>query len=164
MKTTIASTLTLALLFLGSSLQAEPTRVPEPLPKGLFAHATLEQAWRSSVATNKPLLVMFTSDRCMYCTKMLKETYHNPTIEKMLSEHTQSVLAHSNDYRELVKKLGVRGYPSTLLISPQGEVLDYMEGFVDAPTFAARVYPVLRKRTSQSGNRSSTFAVNLSER
>ena len=67
----------------------------------------------------------------------------------MLGQSTETVLAHSRDYRELVQKLGVRGYPSTLLVSPQGEVLDFMEGYVEARAFADRVYPLLHRRTAQ---------------
>ncbi len=116
------------------------------------------------MATNKPLLVMFTSDSCIYCRKMMKETYRHPAIEWMLSENTETVVAHARDYRGLVKKLGVRGYPSTLLVSPQGEVLEFMEGFVDAQTFAARISPLLLKRTARVSNANSSVALNSTDR
>ena len=165
MKTTSRSVLPLALLMvLGSSLAAQPARQVESRSKGLFTHATVEQAWKSAVTTKKPLLVMFTSDGCLYCQKMVKETYQHPAIERMLSGNTETVVAHSRDYRDLVQKLGVRGYPSTLLVSPQGEVLDFMEGFVDAKEFADRIYPLLHKRTAQASDASSSVAVNITER
>ena len=165
MRTTFASVLTLALtIALCSSLQAEPTHRAESRTKGLFTHSTVEQAWKSAVTTKKPLLVMFTSDGCMYCTKMIKETYQHPAIERMLSQNTETVLAHSRDYRGLVQKLGVRGYPSTLLISPEGDVLDFMEGYVEPKAFAERIYPLLQRRTAQVSNAHSTVAVNAADR
>ena len=40
--------------------------------------------------------------------------------------NTESVLAHADQYRDLAKKLGIRGYPTTMLVSPEGKVLDIM--------------------------------------
>ena len=151
-------------LLMTSSLQAEPVIGGQATQEGLFSHATVEQAWTSSVKTQKPLLVMFTSDSCVYCRKMLKETYQHPAIERMLLDSTESVLAHASNYKSLVKKLGVRGYPSTLLVSPQGEVLDFMEGYVDAKAFADRVHPLLSKRTARAGDVSSSIVVTTAER
>ena len=52
-------------------------------------------------------------------------------------------MAHSDDYAALIKKLGIRGYPSSLLISPEGEVLDFIEGYLEPKAFAGRVGPLL---------------------
>ena len=94
----------------------------------------------------------------------MKETYRHPAIERMLGETTETVVAHARDYRGLVKKLGVRGYPSTLLVSPQGEVLEFMEGFIDAQTFAARVSPLLQKRIAHVSSSNSSVALNSTDR
>jgi len=121
----------------------------------IFTHPSIEQAWESAVAENKTLLVMFKTDHCHYCTKMLSETYNHPAIQRMLAKDTESVLANAEDYQALTKKMGIRGYPTTLLISPQGEVLDLLEGFVDAKTFAKRVNPLLAKQAARLGNASA---------
>jgi thioredoxin-related protein len=163
--TTRASCLALTLLIVLSPLvTAEQPRQIDIRPRVLFVQTSVEQAWKSAVAAKKPLLVMFTSDGCMYCQKMLNETYRHPAIERMLYESTETVLAHSRDYKDLAKKLGVRGYPSTLLVSPEGEVLDFMEGYVDAKAFADRVYPLLHKRTARADDASASVAVHSAER
>lgn len=130
----------------------------------LFANKNIEHGWKAAVSRQKPLLVMFTSDNCVYCKKMLKETYRHPAIEKMLVGNTESVLAHANDYQALVKKLGIRGYPSSILIAPDGKVLDFMEGYVDPRAFAKRVHPLLQKRTAQVASKDPAVAVGLSGR
>jgi len=124
---------------------------------GIFIHSSVEKAWESAVAEKKPLLVMFTSDHCHYCTKMLAETYGHSAIRRMLAKETETVLAKAEDYRDLIKRMGIRGYPTTLLVSPQGEVLDLVEGFVDAKTFAKRVSPLLAKQSARVGDASATF-------
>ena len=60
-------------------------------------------------------------------------------------------------YRVLIKRLGIRGYPSTLVISPQGQVLDLMEGFLDARKFAKRVSPLLAKQAPRVGDASAAL-------
>jgi len=157
----------LALLLLAGLVSTASAEAPQTVgdhPRMLFVQTSVEQAWKSAVAANKPLLVMFTSDGCMYCQRMLNETYRNPAIERMLRGSTETVLAHSRDYKALAQKLGIRGYPSTLLVSPEGEVLDFMEGYVDAKTFADRVYPLIYKRTARAGGPSTSVAANSADR
>jgi thioredoxin-related protein len=118
---------------------------------GVFDHKTVEEAWKVAIEKKKPLLVMFTSNNCTFCRKMIVDTYSNQHVKEMLRGRTESVLAHSDHYASLIKKLGIRGYPSSLLISPEGEVLDFMEGYVDAQAFTKRVGPILDRPTTQLG-------------
>src|SRR5690606_2157091 len=107
----------------------------------VFTHATLDRAWQSTVENQRPLLVMFTSDNCAYCVKMVRETYRHPSVERLLTGRTEGVLAHASDNQALVSRLGIRGYPTSMLVSPRGEVLMVVEGFLDAEAFAQRLGP-----------------------
>jgi thioredoxin-related protein len=120
-------------------------------PAGVFDHKTVEEAWKVAIEKKKPLLVMFTSNNCTFCRKMIADTYSNQQVKEMLRGRTESVMAHSDNYASLIKKLGIRGYPSSLLISPEGEVLDFMEGYVDPQAFAKRVGPLLDRPSTQLG-------------
>jgi thioredoxin-related protein len=120
-------------------------------PAGVFDHKTVEEAWKSAIEKKKPLLVMFTSNNCTFCRKMIADTYSNQSIKDLLRGKTESVMAHSDDYAALIKKLGIRGYPSSLLISPEGEVLDFMEGYVAPQEFAKRIGPILDRPAEQIG-------------
>jgi thioredoxin-related protein len=137
------------ILFPASSLSTYAAE--HKAPAGAFQHATVEEAWQAAVVNKRPLLVMFTSDNCTFCRKMLAETYSHQGIQQMLRGRTETVMAHSNDYAALIQKLGIRGYPSTLLISPQGEVLDFMEGYVAPKEFAQRVAPLLEQPAERLG-------------
>ena len=126
-----------------------------PRKARLFSQTSIEKGWKRATLNRRPMLVMFTSDNCMYCKKMLAETYGHPGIERMLAANTQTVLAHADDYEGLVKKLGIRGYPSSVLISSKGDVLDFMEGYVPPKDFAKRVSPLLKEHARQArANRS----------
>jgi thioredoxin-related protein len=128
-------------------------------PEGVFDHKTVEDAWKVAIEKKKPLLVMFTSNNCTYCRKMIADTYSNQQVKELLRGRTESVMAHSDNYAALIKKLGIRGYPSSLLITPEGEVLDFMEGYVDPQAFAKRVGPLLDRPATQIGMTVNTKTV-----
>ena len=124
----------------------------------VFAHANLEVAWRAAVTRKRPLLVMFSTERCHYCDKMLAQTYNHPEVKRLLSVSTESVLVNARDYPDLVGRLGIRGYPSSLLVAPNGDVLDVIEGFADAKTFIHRIVPLL-KNSALSSNKIPTHSM-----
>lgn len=128
-------------------------------PDGVFDHKTVEEAWKMAIEKKRPLLVMFTSNNCTFCKKMIADTYSNQQVKELLRGKTETVMAHSDHYASLIKKLGIRGYPSSLLISPEGEVLDFMEGYVAPQEFAKRVSPLLDRPTTQLGMNTSKQTV-----
>lgn len=128
-------------------------------PDGVFDHKTVEDAWKVAIEKKKPLLVMFTSNNCTFCRKMIADTYSNQTVKELLRGKAESVMAHSDNYASLIKKLGIRGYPSSLLISPEGEVLDFMEGYVAPQEFAKRVTPLLDRPATQIGMNTNSRTV-----
>lgn len=119
--------------------------------ENVFNHTSVEEAWKAAVARQRPLLVMFTSENCTYCKKMIADTYGNPEVQQVLRDRTESVMAHAEDYEPLIKRLGIRGYPSSLLISPDGEVLDFIEGYVEPKTFTYRIVPLLKGPIARVG-------------
>jgi len=119
-------------------------------PQRIFSETSIEKGWQRASQLRQPMLVMFTSDHCRYCKKMLAETYAHPAIEQLLAANTQTVLAHASDYQGLIKKLGIRGYPSSVLIAPNGDVIDFMQGFVPPKDFALRVSPLLKAQAAQN--------------
>lgn len=128
-------------------------------PDGVFDHKTVEEAWKVAMEKKKPLLVMFTSNNCSFCKKMIADTYSNQHVKDLLRGKTETVMAHSDHYASLIKKLGIRGYPSSLLISPEGEVLDFMEGYVAPQEFAKRVSHLLDCPATQVGMNTSKQTV-----
>lgn len=147
------------LLALGARAEAPRANRAHTVPEGVFDHKTVEEAWKVALEKKKPLLVLFTSNNCTFCRKMIADTYSNQSVQDMLRGRTETVMAHSDHYAALIKKLGIRGYPSSLLISPEGEVLDFMEGYVDPQAFAKRVGPLLDRPATQLGMNVNTETI-----
>jgi thioredoxin-related protein len=108
-------------------------------PAALFQHRTVEAAWKKAEKQRRPLIIMFTSERCPHCERMLAETYAHPRVQGLLAEYAETVLAHAKDYAELIRKLGVRGYPTTLIVAADGHIADAVEGYIEPPVFAQRL-------------------------
>jgi thioredoxin-related protein len=131
----------LALLVTTAACTAQPPASTPlaPTPAVLFRHESVAKAWETARDQRRPLVVMFTSDRCPHCERMLAETYAHPEIGAFLAAHAETALAHAKDNRELAARLGIRGYPTTIVVSPEGQIVDAVEGFVDAAEFGKRI-------------------------
>ena len=140
----------IALVFANCDFLTQTALAAKPRQPQLFSQTSIEKGWQQATQQQQPMLVMFTSDHCVYCKKMLAETYGHPGIQRMLAVNTQTVLAHADDYPGLIKKLGIRGYPSSVLVSPKGDVLEFMEGFVPPKDFVKRVSPLLKAHARQA--------------
>lgn len=95
----------------------------------------------------RPMLLFVTREGCLYCVRMKQQTYADAGVA---SEITRSFVATTVDglqQQSLVRQLGVRVYPTTVIISPQNEVLDVIDGFVDSNVLRSRLAAV----TSRTG-------------
>lgn len=111
----------------------------------LFRHASINRAWSVAQSSRLPMLVYVTSENCLFCEKMREETFSKPQISAGISAFTEPFMFNAVEAPELAKKLGVRAFPTTLIISPDSKLLHRIEGFVTADEFAETVWPVLRQ-------------------
>jgi len=89
-------------------------------------------------AENKPLFVLFTgSDWCPYCMMLEKEILSTPEFKDYASRNLVPVMVDfprasiiSQKQRaaneELGERYGVRGYPTIIIMTPDGEAIDEM--------------------------------------
>ncbi len=133
MKTT--RLLLLVILMTGSLIRADDS---EPVWSGDFAAAT-----EAAVQSGRPLLVNFTgSDWCVWCHRLRDEVFRTPTFAKYaevslvlveLDFPRKKVLPPEVKQQNaaLAEKYGVTGYPTVLLLTPDGKELarlGYMQG------------------------------------
>jgi protein disulfide-isomerase len=94
-----------------------------------------DQAKKTAVVQNKPLLVYFTgSDWCPWCIKFDEEVFSKQKFLDYLKDNFIPVVIDFPMYQEqppavkkenaqLKAKYGVVGFPTLLVLSPQGKVL-----------------------------------------
>jgi thioredoxin-related protein len=100
--------------------------------------AALEQAARE----NKLLLLDFTgSDWCAWCIKLKKDTFSKPEFQKLAEEKLVLVeldfprsKAQSDEVKkqnlELAEKFGIEGFPTLVLLDPQGKEVARNVGYL----------------------------------
>lgn len=137
------------ILLAFAALCAATAQAQQAKPAAAFKHPNVDQAWQAAQQSKRPLLLFIHSDNCRFCVKMEKETFSHPKLAAALATAAETVSVHSEDHPELMKRLGVRAYPTTVVISPDGKEIGRVEGFLDAPRFAAKMFTPPAERQAQ---------------
>jgi thiol-disulfide isomerase/thioredoxin len=112
---------------------------PLRLRHGIFKYSSYPAAWTSAQATNRPILVFATSSNCPHCVRMVGETFRASQVSRFVNDSFETVYVNRAEQPELAAKLKIRWYPTTLVVGPDNQVIDVIEGYVDAKTFAQRL-------------------------
>lgn len=89
-----------------------------------------EQALASARNAEKPILVFVATDWCHYCEKMKQETWSDPTVDRVLNENVVTLMLDGDRDKAIVRKLGLSGYPATLLYTPDGHFIGKQNGYM----------------------------------
>ena len=104
------------------------------------------------------MLLFITSDHCYYCKKMVAETLSHPQLAPVFARLFETAAVNANRNPELADKLGVRAYPTTLVISPEGQLLSKLEGFVAPQEIGKHLNPILSAYRKQAKTPASAVA------
>ena len=142
-------------------LVAATTTVMLSLAVGAYAEAQgiawrvdLDSANAEAKQTGKVLMVDVYTDWCEWCTVMDTKTY---TDAKVIAGAQQFVALKLNPEKsapaaQFAKKYGVNGYPTILFVEADGTLVDRIEGYEDAPSFASAI-----KQTIEDGPKVKTY-------
>jgi len=109
---------------------------------------SFDKAVAQSKAENKPLMIEFFVTYQQWCKMLDEKTLADPQIVD-LSRQFVCVRVDGKDQAELAKKYGVKGYPATVFLNPQGEVVQRVIGFVPARPFELEMKPVAEGRNPE---------------
>lgn len=79
-----------------------------------------------------PMLLLVTMDGCFYCAKMKRSTYRDQVVAADIRRHFVAARIDAKKHVKLAQELGVKVYPTTVIISPDYKVMDVIRGYVDA--------------------------------
>ena len=136
----LLSTLAVLALSLAASeriLAASPTKI--------MWNSSLRKAGQESIRSGKPVLIQFTATWCGYCHKMLETTYHDASVIQRVNDFFVPVLLDADENEKLVKLLNVKSFPTTVIISPEQEVLLLFSGYYKTAAFTRKVSPLCKK-------------------
>ena len=136
------------------SIQAERGRAPRapaaeepkasPHTEGPWHEATddaaVALAFAQAVETERPLLVDFFAQWCPPCDRLSDEFLHDPAREPLLDRFVllRADADHPASF-SLKDRYRVGGYPTVLLLAPDGSLIDRIVGYQGSEAFAARL-------------------------
>src|ERR1700675_1446505 len=78
-----------------------------------------------------PIILFLTTDNCMWCQRLVAETFGEPTITKVMNEKYVPLKVHALQDPGLIQSLKVTSFPTVILAGPDGKILTTIQGFKD---------------------------------
>lgn len=117
-----------------------PNDVPRPevrdlgrvQPIGIQWRTDIQAASRESSETGLPILMKFSAKWCGPCKLMKAETFTDPRLAEMINTCFIPVEVDTDQNEQLARQLRIESVPTTMVISPQGDIVERREGFQSA--------------------------------
>lgn len=126
----------IAAQFLGIGRGMAPQADAQSRPKPV---ATAQIKWLSdpklaieeAQKRQRPLVLYVTSESCVFCRKMERETWTDADVVKSVNQNFVALKLDGEKHVQIVTKLEIKGFPATILFDRDGTAADSLEGFVD---------------------------------
>ncbi len=92
-------------------------------------HDSFEEGWNEAKKRDVPMVVYITSDHCIYCDAMKKDTWCNESVMQRLRDDFVGIRLHRERDSALLKRIVVPAFPMTLIATPQGKVVSHRVGY-----------------------------------
>ena len=97
------------------------------------------KARKEAVQKGLPLIIDFSTENCYWCRQLEQRTFTDAAVIALLNEHCVPLHIDAGRNPDLIEKMNIQSYPTLVYASPEGRVLGYQEGFIEAPVFRDQV-------------------------
>ena len=106
-----------------------------PAEKGSINwYKDLPEAKTQAQAQNKPILIDFYTDWCGWCKRLDKDPYAHKDVADFAKGFI-CVKINADEHRQLTKEYGVRGFPTTVFLRPDGVLIEAVPGYMPPDKF-----------------------------
>jgi thioredoxin-related protein len=91
------------------------------------------RARQEAADKGRPLFIDFGTESCFWCKQLEGRTFVDPEIRTLLNERFVPLRVDANRQPELAEKLNIRNFPTLVYATPEGRILGFQEGFIEAP-------------------------------
>ena len=105
----------------------------------------LAQAQAEARSRDLLLWIQFTGPWCINCRRMDRSTFTHAAVVTSSRERFIPVKLRSDEYENLTASLGLTSLPSTVIVRPNGEVVDKFEGYGEPDEFEGFLQTVLHR-------------------
>lgn len=109
------------------------------------------EALKEAREQRRPLLVKVSSRFCIHCTRMQANTLSNQQVVDEVSENFVALELDAEADRELVSKLRVSIYPTTIVVDPSDrKILSRIPGYQDSIQYTTRLQKALESSSTNA--------------
>src|SRR5262245_25128927 len=112
-----------------------PTAKSAPAAEPIKWLHDLKAAHKESLASGRPMLVVFSGPKCFYCRKLENEVFTQPALAKYINKTFVPVHLDLEKNRQAAEVFEVTSLPTTVILSAEADPLGLMEGFVNTREF-----------------------------
>ena len=102
-------------------------------------------ARRLSSEMQRPVLLFLTTESCIHCVRMERTTFKDTRVTATIRDSFIPARLKLNEKSSLARGLKVTMYPTTVMIAPDGRILDYVRGYVDIERLRERMAMAIHK-------------------
>lgn len=126
-----------ALLFCALGLAA-------PLhAEGIAWRTDYQKARDEAKKQNLPLLINFSTNQCVWCQHLDGRTLARPEVVQFISQHFVPLKVNASLYPQLANALNINYFPTMVYARPDGKILGYQEGFLEAPALQDQLQKII---------------------
>lgn len=94
-------------------------------------------AFAEARKTGKSVLANIHTSWCGPCRRLQATTLQDPSLARLINERCIPLSLDGDERADLVERWGVEGFPTQLVISPTGRVLERISGYVSVADYAS---------------------------
>lgn len=121
-----------------------------PAQSAAPTYADLPAALAAAGAQGKLVFVDVYAPWCGYCRRLQNEVYPRAEVKSAVARFVYVRINGEND-RKLMRRYSVSGYPTLLFLNTRGEVVDRINGYLNAQQLVARLSAIANRQ--QPGER-----------
>ncbi len=91
------------------------------------------QARQEAREKGQPLLVDFGTANCFWCRKLEATTFRDPAVVALIKDQFIPLRIDADRDPTLAQHLRIQSYPTLVLAAPDGKILAFIEGYLEAP-------------------------------
>ena len=97
------------------------------------------KARQEALDKGRPLVIDFATVNCYWCKQLEQRTFVDAAVVALLNEHCIPLHIDAARNPDLIEKMNIQNYPTLVYASPEGRILGYQEGFIEASVFRLQV-------------------------
>jgi thioredoxin-like negative regulator of GroEL len=92
-------------------------------------------ARREAAAKGRPLVIDFGTENCFWCKQLDLRTFRDSAVVNVMNEQFVPLKIDAQRNADLADRLRIQTYPTIVIASSDGRILDTVEGFKEAGAF-----------------------------